>query len=83
MTGRVAGSGGDTGCQTDGGLRKTMSKRYRRSQSGREITQAQSKTLQLVFTYFIGKKYKAFQTFFRNMGPECSRGGESVVIGSG
>lgn len=40
----MAGCGGATGCQTDGGWGKTMSKRHRRSQSGREITQAQSNT---------------------------------------
>lgn len=38
VVGKVVRCGGSTGCQTDGGCRKTMTKRHRRSHGGRDIT---------------------------------------------
>lgn len=37
VVGKVVGCGGASGCQTDGGCWKTMTKRYRRSHGGRDI----------------------------------------------
>lgn len=38
VVGKVVRCGGAIGCQTDGGSRKTMTKRHRRSHGGRDIT---------------------------------------------
>lgn len=96
VVGKVVRCGRSTGCQTDGGCRKTMTKRHRRSHGGRDITPRTVGPIAArrrgattprgtagAVPRFTGRKHKSCPTAWEARGPRVNRGGREWTVDGG